>query len=261
MDQKKRSTLLTLGAIGLGYAGFRYVPSLIPQRLELEAMSSPEGFRKFSAGETSSGGFDMFVGLTSGDDVAQRDAKQAADARIRQNVCGSLYANLDLAADQIPMASFSDYYCPFCRVQTKRLGELVKAKGSEVAVAWHELPLLGENSYEAAKAALAAKRQGSYVEFHDRLMRTPFVADPAYLVRLSADLGVDHDRLVADMESDDVRLELENSAALSRAFAFIGTPALVIGRTVVSGQISDRLINDIIDLERTEGWREQCGYV
>lgn len=261
MDQKKRNTLVTLGAVGLGYAGFKYVPSMIPQRLELEAMVSPVGFRKFTAGESTAGSFDLFVGLTSGDGVAEQEAKQAADTRVGQNVCGSLYANLDLSAGQVPMASFSDYYCPFCRVQTKRLGELVKAKGDEVAVAWHELPLLGENSYEAAKAALAAKRQGAYVEFHDRLMRTPFVADPAYIERMAADLGVDHNRLVADMESDSVRLELENSAALSRAFAFIGTPALVIGRTVVNGQIIDRLINEIVDLERNEGWRDQCGYV
>ena len=62
------------------------------------------------------------------------------------------------------------------------------------------------------------------------------------------------------MESRDVELELENSAALSRVFAFVGTPALVIGRTVVQGQISDKMIGKIVALEREDGWAESCGY-
>jgi protein-disulfide isomerase len=158
------------------------------------------------------------------------------------------------------MASFSDYYCPFCRVQTKRLAELAKSRVAEIAVAWHELPLLGETSDLAARAALAAKRQGAYVAFHDRLMRTPFAAGPEYISLLSDVLGVDEDRLIADMSSEAVAEELENSAALSRVFAFVGTPALVIGRTVIQGQVSDKMIDRIIALEREEGWAASCGY-
>jgi len=92
-------------------------------------------------------------------------------------------------------------------------------------------------------------------------MRNPFVASPEYLTQLSKDIGVNEQQLLADMDSDDVALELQNSAALSRAFAFVGTPALVIGRTVVQGQVSDQMIDKIIALEREEGWAEQCGYV
>ncbi len=260
MDEKKRSTLTTLGVIGLGYAAFRYAPSLIPEKLELEAMDRPQGFRKFVAGETSAGSFNPFVGLEGEGDSIRRDKEKRADARVQGNICEALYTGLDLSPNQVPMASFSDYYCPFCRVQTKRLAELVKTKSEAVAVAWHELPLLGENSDLAAKAALAAKRQGAYVAFHDRLMKTPFAAGPEYLSLLSRDLNVDEARLLADMTSDDVAIELENSAALSRAFAFVGTPALVIGRTIVQGQVSDKMIKRIIDLEREEGWAEGCGY-
>jgi protein-disulfide isomerase len=60
------------------------------------------------------------------------------------------------------------------------------------------------------------------------------------------------------MESSEILLELENSAALASLFAFVGTPALVIGRTVVQGQISDKMIKKIIDLEREEGWKSVC---
>ena len=251
---------MLLGSLGVGYAVFKYAPGLIPQKLELQAMASPSGFRKFTAGETSAGSFNPFVGLEDEQDSDQLAEALAADARVNENVCRFLYAGLELAPNQIPMASFSDYYCPFCRVQTKKLAELAKSRVDEVAIAWHELPLLGENSDMAAKAALAAKRQGAYVAFHDRLMRTPCAAGPEYLSRLAGDLGINEELLLADMDSVEVATELQNSAALSRVFAFVGTPALVIGRTVVQGQVNDRMINEIIELEREEGWAQQCGY-
>ena len=91
-------------------------------------------------------------------------------------------------------------------------------------------------------------------------MKTPFVASHDYLVRLSKDLEIDEEQLLIDIDSAEVSQELEDSAALSRVLAFVGTPALVIGRTVVQGQVSDGAIKSIIELEREEGWAEQCNY-
>jgi protein-disulfide isomerase len=261
MDKKRRTTLLTLLALGAGYSGLRYVPSLLPEKLVLTDLESPSGFRQYSAGETSSGSFNPFAGLDTDNDLARREAETRADKRVSSNVCRALYAELDLNPDQVPIASFSDYYCPYCRVQTKRLAALAKGNETEFAVAWHELPLLGETSNLAARAALAAKRQGAYTAFHERLMRTPFSVSPEYFSRLSEDLGVNEAKLLTDVNSADIDRELEDSAALSRVFAFVGTPALVIGRTVVQGQISDRMIKRIVEQERAEGWATACGYV
>ncbi|SDO86861.1 Protein-disulfide isomerase [Lutimaribacter pacificus] len=257
MDSGKRSTLITLGAIVAGYAALRTVPSLLPEKLELEPLNNPAGFRKYVAGDTS-GGFDPFVGLGARESDAVIARKEAAFERVSNNVCDALYGELGTNPARVPIASFSDYYCPYCRIQTKRLAEITNAMPSEVAVAWHELPLLGDSSNLAARAALAAKRQGAYVTFHERLMTTPFQATPEYLSRLAGDLGVDEERLVADMESPEVVRELENSSALARVFAFVGTPALVVGRTVVQGQISDKMVRRIIELEREEGWNAAC---
>jgi len=257
MDPKKRSTLLTIGVIVASYTALRTVPSLLPERLELERLASPVGFRKYVAGKTS-GGYDPLVGLPTmeSDEVAAR--KAAALKRVSADLCGALYGDLGTTGSMIPIASFSDYYCPFCRVQTKRLAGMTEEIPDQVGVAWHELPLLGDSSNLAAKAALAAKRQGAYVTFHERLMTTPFQASAKYLTHLSDDLGVDSAQLVADMDSHEIAQELENSAALARVFAFVGTPALVIGRTVIQGQISDKMIRQIIDLEREEGWDVAC---
>ena len=127
-----------------------------------------------------------------------------------------------------------------------------------MSVKWHELPLLGGGSRLAAKAALAARRQGAYPAFHERMMTAKFQATPAYLAALSEGIGLDYARLEADMESTDIDLELHVSAALARRFGFIGTPALVIGKTAVLGEIGERVTRELIATERKEGLGNLC---
>ncbi|NNF67091.1 MAG: hypothetical protein HKM98_06250, partial [Gammaproteobacteria bacterium] len=75
MDSKKRSTLLTLGAIVAGYAALRTIPSLLPEKLELEPLENPTGFRKYVAGNTS-GGFEPFAGLGKPEDARLSRARK-----------------------------------------------------------------------------------------------------------------------------------------------------------------------------------------
>lgn len=259
MNSSRRQAIATFGFLALGYTAFRFAPSLsfLSENLAFEPLDNPTGFRRYVAGETTSA-LDPFIGLSAGDNSEEEVRKAAALDRVSADICSALYGNFDSTQSTVPMASFSDYYCPLCRVQTKRLSDLATEMGNEIEVVWHELPLLGEYSTLAAKAALAAKRQGAYVAFHERLMKSPFQATPEYLSVLSNDLGLDEAVFLSDVESDRVAQELENSSALAELFVLIGTPALVIGRTVVQGQISDRTIRQIVEMERSENWYSVC---
>ncbi|WP_298498482.1 DsbA family protein [uncultured Maritimibacter sp.] len=254
MNRERRNALLLFSGLAAAYAAFRIAPGFGREELVLQDIEDPAGFRRLTAGQSSSG-FDPFVGL---EPQKNNDDLEAAKVRVRQNICAALYYDRPTTAGEVPVASFSDYYCPFCRVQTKRLAEMEARQEGEIRVSWHELPLLGETSTLAAKAALAARNQGAYPAFHERLMRSPFRATPEYLQALANDIGVDHARLVADMNSEEVLEDLENSAALARIFAFVGTPAMVIGRTVVQGEVSERTVQAIIKREREEGWGSVC---
>lgn len=249
----RRGAFLGLAAATVGVFSIRYARSSLEPLPEFEVLNDPVGFRKISGGSSSSG-FDPFVGLV---DPSEQTRLRTPD-EVRQDLCTALFGEVDANSGSVPIASFSDYYCPYCRVQTKRLSELAEELGILVRISWHELPLLGETSTAAAKAALAAKRQGAYVEFHERLLSSPFQATPEYLQSLAGFLGVDHARLIADMDSHDVLQELDTSSALSEIFGFIGTPAMVVGRTVIQGQISDRNLLKIIDLKRSKGWAQVC---
>lgn len=114
---------------------------------------------------------------------------------------------------------------------------------------WHELPLLGDTSVQAARAALAAKQQDAYALFHKRLMRAAFQTTPEYVGVLAESLALDPAQMAEDMNSPKIAAELMNSAALARLFGIIGTPALVIGSTFVQGEIGEARLDDLIALE------------
>ena len=76
-------------------------------------------------------------------------------------------------------------------------------------------------------------------------MLTPLVAEEASVFRVAADIGLDVDRLARDMASPDVQADLDRTRALADMFGFVGTPGLVVGRTVLNGAIPYSLLRQI----------------
>jgi protein-disulfide isomerase len=89
-------------------------------------------------------------------------------------------------------------------------------------------------------------------------MRGGFVPTPAFLDGLAGRLGVDPARMRADMESAEVAAEIAETRALARLFGLRGTPALVVGRTVVEGVIADATLEALIAIERAAGPPPGC---
>ena len=257
MTISRRSLLVGGIAAAAGFGTLRYgipfVSGLVAGGFDFQDMESPPGFRHLAAGKSSTG-LNPFFALESRAD----DGMRAMVEQVQNDICAALFGPGELPADTVPIAYFSDYNCPYCRVLTPKLAKMEDAAGGRLRISWHELPLLGELSVLASKAALAAKRQGAYVEFHKRLMRAAFLKTPEYVRRLAEEMGIDGDRMATDMESAEVQAEIRQSAALSRIFGFIGTPALVIGNTVVQGQIGEQTLARLIRQERADGPTRAC---
>ncbi len=232
----------------LGAFSFRRTLSVFSNPLEFEALEVPVGFRRMAGGMSSSG-FDPFFGLNT---IAEPTMERAL-AYVKKDLSKSLFGSRLASDGLVQIASFSDFYCPYCRILTERLARLAAKSNGAVQITWHELPILGEASVLAAKAAIAADMQGAYLEFHHRLMKTPFRINAAYLEAVSDSIGLDHQQLLRDINSVEVRQQLDISAALARLFSFAGTPAIVVGRTVVQGEISEGLLDQLIERERDDG--------
>ena len=174
-------------------------------------------------------------------------ARAAQIAAVRADPCTALFGKQD--DTRLPIAFFSDFNCPNCRVLDAILTEYDAENRGIIRVIRHELPLLGAASTIASKAVLAADRQGGYSAMHDRMMRARMVTDLNFVTSIAESVGLDGQRLVADMQTPEIETALDKAKAIADVFGFYGTPSTVIGRTVFLGAIPAADVTVIIQEE------------
>ncbi|MEX0853334.1 MAG: DsbA family protein [Bauldia sp.] len=206
------------------------MPRLLPARIEFREVDEPKGFRQLVLdGESSR--LDPLTGTDRGPPASEAD---------EASVCELLFHDPDSptvgsGADKVAVVAFFDYRCPYCKTLDPLLSGM-EADG-DIRLVFKEWPILGANSLLAARAALAAARQGKYPEFHARLMASGFIPTAGYIEALAGELSLDTGRLLADMEAQAVTAEIERTFGLAARLGFGGTPSLVVGRTIVNGAI------------------------
>jgi len=178
------------------------------------------------------------------------DGSEAVAPMPASRLCATLF---DPKEGKVPVAAFSDFFCPYCRVQIPRLAELAKKVDPSIAINWHELPLLGPTSEIAARSAVAADLQGGYPEFQARLFASPFRPTAQYLAEVASAAGLRPGQILLDMDGQVVASRLRRSRAAARTLGIYGTPALVVGRTLVMGKISESDLDRLIALEAEAG--------
>jgi len=121
----------------------------------------------------------------------------------------------------VTVVEFFDYNCGYCR---RALPELVKLIDSDnkVRVVFKELPIFGEESEWAAKAALAAGKQGKYFEMHQKMYAAPGKADKEKALRVATELGLDVPQLEKDMQDPSTAKALEEPRSWRRSSACRG---------------------------------------
>ena len=115
----------------------------------------------------------------------------------------------------------------------------VKADG-KVRIVFKEYPILAPSSRLAARAALAAARQGKYREMHDRLMRYRGALDEAKIMAIAERTGLDIPRLKADMAAREIEAAIAANLELAGRLGISGTPAFVIGGKMIPGMLRAR---------------------
>lgn len=249
MKPGRRNLLLLGGLVGVIY-GLRAVPwDLLPGRgPDYVAIDGLAPFRTLDAGGQLSGGSVAFVGIELPEDGATE--RRARAQAVRSDLCRALFGQ-DAVPEVVPIAYFSEFRCPVCRALERDLDVVLAANPVTLRLVQHELPIFGPPSELAARASVAAARQGLQQPLRRRLMRTSLVADERSVLAAAATVGLDTDRLQRDMKSASVQAELDRTRALADVFGFIGTPGLVIGRTVVYGSLAASLLRRIVADEQS----------
>lgn len=109
------------------------------------------------------------------------------------------------------------------------------AADRNIRLVYREWPILGEGSVFASRAALAARNQGKYAEFHWAMMELKGRAEEASVMRVAMKIGLDIEQLREDMNSPEVDEHITVSKNLTQALGFSGTPSFVIGEALIPG--------------------------
>jgi protein-disulfide isomerase len=149
----------------------------------------------------------------------------------------------------VTLVEFFDYRCPYCRQVEPSLQALIRNDhGLRVAV--KELPILGPASIYAARAALAAYKQGKYEQFHNAVMSKRSNFDEATLLRLAEETGLALDRLKTDMNSPEVDAEIRRTTEIAKALRLSGTPAFIVGTELIPGATDLETLQALLDEAR-----------
>ena len=190
------------------------------------------------------------------DQVAAPDAAPAAPAVAA--VDNSIPLPLQVAAlptkgnpnAKVTIVEFSDYECPFCSRVEPTIAQLLKDYPNDIRVAFINNPLpFHKNAMPAAKAAVAAFKQGKAWEMHDALFANQKALTPEFFKAKAAELGLDAARFEADMNSPETQQFIEKGMTDGKPHGVSGTPSFLInGRLLVGAQPVDAF-KKVIDEE------------
>lgn len=231
----RRNLFLGIGALAAVAGGWQWVVNR-PRPLEYAAIPGLDGWRQTQAGGiTAPGGNAMssvLIGI-DGEDVTRLSPTE---------LCPALYRNRD---GGVPVAVFSDFFCPNCRTLDARL-----AARRDLAITWHQLPLLGPSSKLVAHALMAADRQDGYAAMRDQLLSAPFRPMLQTFLEAAILAGLDAERLGRDMHESAVAARLATTRSAAETLGVWGTPAMTVGRTLAMGALDNNQLDQLIEAER-----------
>ena len=181
---------------------------------------------------------EALIALSDREKAAKAAAAQAAISENTKQLYSHAgdYSNGPADA-KVTVVEFFDYRCGYCKRSLDWVNALPAAYGGDVRVVYKELPIFGGVSETAALAALAAGRQGKYLEMHQALMslKTNDELTEANIDALAKEAGINVAKMRADMKSKAVKDQLAEMQALGEKLNVTGTPGFFIGDLHVEG--------------------------
>ena len=188
---------------------------------------------------------------------AEKTAQTAALKDSGEALLRSPHANVvGNPAGDVTLVEFFDYNCGYCKQALADVQSLVKAD-PKLRVVLRDLPVLGPDSVEASRVALAVKQQISgdkLFEYHTRLLTTRGRVGADRALALAKEMGLDVARVQKDMTGPAVLEAIDDGRRLAEKLAINGTPAFIIGQEVIPGAVPGNVLKQAIAGVR------QCGH-
>jgi protein-disulfide isomerase len=149
---------------------------------------------------------------------------------------------------KVTIIEFSDFQCPYCTKGKNTMEEVLKMYPKDVRVVFKNLPLPFHKQAEpAARAALAAGKQGKFWEMHDALFDNQRKLNPDFYNELAEKLGLNMDQFKKDYDSEELKKAVKEDAELAKEHGIRGTPGFFVNGVAVKGAYPASHFKTIID--------------
>ena len=145
----------------------------------------------------------------------------------------------------VTIYEFFDYNCGYCKSVVKPIMDLL-SEDKKINFVFVEFPILSQQSYFAAKAALASKKQDLYNKFHLSLMKTKGRVNEEKVFSTAKEIGLDIDQLKTDMNKPEIEQQLVKNREIAKLLNLNGTPAFIIGDIIYPGALNLNNLKEII---------------
>jgi protein-disulfide isomerase len=187
---------------------------------------------------------DAVTALQADDGDRQQAASRAAIARAHDKLIDPADPVGGNPQGNVTIVEFFDTRCPYCKRLEPTMAELL-AHDHQIKLVYKDLPILGPASVLGTRALLAAQRQGGYEKLREAIMAAPPDTTKAIIQAAAQRLGLDWPRLEHDMDDKSIDARIEANVQLARSLGIEGTPALIIGDTLVPGAV------ELADLQKS----------
>lgn len=194
---------------------------------------------------------EMLTELKAREDTASTERVKSAIAGNRDALINDGYSYVGGNPNgDVTVVEFFDYRCGYCKKVRDDLTAMMQAD-PKVRVVFKEFPILGKTSDEAARAAIAAKKQGDdkYWAFHQALLGADSL-DSAAIYDIAAGQGIDVAKLKADMNAPDIDQILVKNHKLAEQIGIDGTPAFIIGDQLYPGALDADELKALVSEQR-----------
>jgi protein-disulfide isomerase len=146
----------------------------------------------------------------------------------------------------VTVVEFFDYQCGYCKMAQEAVSKLL-ATDKNVRMIYKEYPILGPDSVQGSKAALASVNQGKYTKFHDTLMNTKGHLSNEIIFTLAKESGLDVEKLKEDMGDDSIEKIMHANIVPAGEIGGRGVPAFVIGEQMFGGAMKYEQMQQAVD--------------
>ena len=251
-SQERKSSIITMLILGVALAGNAFMaltwvldqsrPDDFAERVRMALLERPamlgEAMRVLQAQQAQEEQRRV---------EAQREAVRAERQALFADPSDPVRGN---PSGDVTIVEFLDARCQFCRRLHGEMQALIESDRN-VRVVVKDLPVLGPPSVLAARALLAAHRQGAHARMLDALMRMEEEINEQSLQSQAIRLGLDWDLLQRDMRDQTIMDRLGRNMDLARRLSITGTPALVVADHVFVGFFDRRSLQDLVTFARS----------